>query len=168
MAWIFGALIGGILFIILANSGGIQWFADILRIIPAPTEFWAEIVGHLAWPVTIAWLVVRFRHSLRRLIEILIIRFKSDDLGFGNLLSVTRNSKLVPLDSGVDDGATDAAITERLLEYISDHANVAHVNRWLNQQGREALDIRDFITLSEYADLRQRAYHTLIEGGEHG
>ena len=146
----------------------IQWVGAVLREIPGPTEGWADIIGHVAWPITIAWLVVRFRHSLRRLIEILIIRFKNDDIGIANVLSVTRNSTLVPLDSDGEDGVTDAAITERLLEYISDSANVPHVNEWLNQQGRQALNIREFITLPEYADLRMRAYQDLIQGGGHG
>lgn len=145
----------------------IQRIAAVMRAIPAPNDSWAEIIGHLAWPVTIAWVILRFRHSIRRLIEILIIRFKSDDLGIANVLTVTRNSTLVPLDSG-SDGDTDAYITERLLEYLSEHSNFATVQQWLNQQGRQALDIVEFITESEYADLRARAYRALVGGGGSG
>lgn len=146
----------------------VRWIAAILREIPGPTESWAAIIGDLAWPVAIAWGVVRFRHSLRRLIEILIIRFRHDDLGIANVLSITRNSTLVPLESRGDDAGTDAAVTERLLEYLGEADNVTHIQTWLNQQGRQALDIVEFVTRSEYADLRLNAYRALIEGGEHG
>ncbi|UYH54249.1 hypothetical protein N6L26_09300 [Qipengyuania sp. SS22] len=152
-------------FLFAAYSGAVQWLSGILRIIPAPTEHWATIIGDVAWPIMIAWLVVRFRQSLRRIIEILIIRFKRDDIDIGNVLKVTRNSTLVPLQADSDDASSDASVTERLLEYISDSANVPIVAAWLNQQGRDALDLREFITLTEYADLRQHAYQQLIEGG---
>lgn len=166
--WVLVALGFCVFFVIAANSGAVQWFADILWTIPAPTEQWAAIIGHLAWPVTIGWIVVRFRHSLRRLIEVLIVRFKRDDIGIANVLTVTRNSKVVPLDPSGEDGTSDAAITESLLEFISDKGNVPRVNEWLNENGRSALNVREFITQTEYADLRQRAYLALIKGGEHG
>lgn len=155
-------------FVIAGASGFIQWLAGILQLVPAPTEHWASIIGHMAWPLLIAWIVVRFRHSLRRLFEILIIRFKRDDIDIANVLKVTANSRLVPLQSGNERATSDAAITERLLEYISVSANVRILNQWLNDQGRGALEVREFITLSEYADLRQRAHATLMEGDGHG
>lgn len=145
----------------------IKWIGAVLREVPGPTEAWADIIGHLAWPLTIAWIVVRFRHSLRRLLEILIIRFKSDDLGIANVLSVTRNSTLVPLDSG-ENGGSDAFVTERLLEFMGEAENFESVQRWLVEEGRQNLDIVEFITQSEFADLRQRAFTALLEGGEHG
>lgn len=157
-----------VLFVILGASGGIQWFSDILRVIPAPTEHWASIIGDVVWPMTIAWLIVRFRHSLRRVIEILIMRFKRDDIDIANVLKVTRNSQLVALASDDQAGTPDATTTEHLLEYISDTANVPTLNDWLNQNGRGELNIREFITQPEYADLRQRAHQHLIEGGNHG
>ena len=168
MGRVLAALIGFACFVVAAISGAVHWFSDILRDIPAPTSEWAAIIGHLAWPLTIAWLVVRFRHSLRRMIEILLIRFKRDDIDIASILRVTANSTFVPLQTGNIDATSDASVTESLLEYISDNANLPSLNAWLNQQGRSALDVREFITQPEYADLRQRAHKQLIKGDEDG
>ena len=83
------------------------------------------------------------------------------------MLSVTRNSTLVPLDSG-ENGGSDAFVTERLLEFMGEAENFESVQRWLVEEGRQNLDIVEFITQSEFADLRQRAFTALLEGGEHG
>ena len=156
------------IFVVAGVSGFIHWVSSILRDIPAPTEHWATIIGNVAWPALIGWLVVRFRHSLRRLLEILIIRFKRDDIDIANVLKVTSNSRLVPLQQTGDTEVSDAAVTERLLEYLGDNANVHKLNQWLNDHGRDALEVREFITQSEYADLREKAYAALMEGGDNG
>jgi hypothetical protein len=171
MRWISGFLFAVAVLIFAANSGFVAAISKLLLTIPAPTKEWADIIGHLAWPLTIAWLVVRYRHTIRRLAEIIIARAQTDNLNIANIFSITpQNTNFVPLAPKGTADRGDPFIREKLLEFIQDSGNISKIERWLETKGRAGLKIVELVTHIEYAGLRESAYNELVAigGGEHG
>lgn len=145
-----------------------QWIADILLTIPGPTQAWADIIGHLAWPVVVTFLVVRFRRYLRSYLSTLADRLQTDHVKIG-AFELTPNSPVWVLDPDEADESTyrfesdDVQRIESIFEFIRTDNGYREVEKWLNENAGRALDIDDFITLPVYASLRMRAFKE-IEG----
>lgn len=144
----------------------IKWVADVLWALPAPTESWANIIGSLAWPGTTLFVVIRFRRYIRNFLNTLSERLVTDHVKIG-LFELTPNSEVIRLDQKADDeesGHTiaDQANMELLFEFISEPANDATLQVWLNENFGPALSLVDFLTEEPYAGARARAVSDLM------
>ncbi|MBT2246181.1 hypothetical protein [Sphingobium sp. BHU LFT2] len=148
----------------------VKWIAEILWTIPAPTQTWADILGHMAWPAVTVFLVFRFRISIRRMLNILIERFKTDHVKTP-LFELTPNSQVMVLDPDEVDESTDhyesADIQriEAIFAFIGTEDGWEKISRWINQNFGQTLDIEDFVTSPDHAKDRERAFIE-IEGLE--
>lgn len=146
----------------------IEYIALILQTIPGPTPQWAAIIGSVVWPVTIAWLAVRFRRPIGRIVERLERRFSDDDIEFGNLLKITRNTRVIALDGDTGSATDHSFVQEQLLEFLSVEDNIDRLRDWLDENIDPATEIVDFITEPNYIDGRRRFYRDMIAGGKNG
>jgi hypothetical protein len=141
----------------------IRWFANILWTLPAPTETWADIVGHLAWPALVLFLVIRYRIFLRRLSLILVDRLETDHIKFG-WFEIRPNDQVIVLDpedaadSSLQFEPVDIQRIERIFEFINTEENFDVLREWMNKTLGPALDIEEFTTLPAYARERERAF----------
>ena len=92
-------------------------------------------------------------------------RFDGDDIEVGNLLKITKSTRVTTLDEGAATKVPgtfeerDATVVEALLEFAGE--SDAHANRllgWIAQHGGPALDAEDFLTDANFAKLREEAY----------
>ncbi|MBY0519935.1 MAG: hypothetical protein K2P79_05865, partial [Sphingomonas sp.] len=168
LRFIFVRLLRGGLYSKSVTFQGSTSIAAVLRTIPAPTETWASIIGHLAWPAVTLFLIVRFRAYLRLILDTLVSRLPHDNLKFGPF-EMTANSEIYVLDPDEADESTyryeteDIQRIERLFEFISKTENYDKLRSWLNQNVDRKLDVGDFLTLPTYANERQRAVTELAE-----
>ena len=139
----------------------------VMRAIPAPTASWASIIGSIAWPGTILFLVIRFRLFLKRFLDTLASRLQTDHFKFGPF-EITPNSQVISLDpehfeeSTEDYTPDDIQRMESLFEFISNASGFRRLAAWVNQNVEESLEISDFLTDQKYATERERAYQALV------
>ena len=139
---------------------------DAMRAIPGPTEAWADIVGHVAWPLTVLALVFAFRRELRRAAGTLSRRFASGDVKLGPFsLSGAQDSvrPLAPKDEAASL-ASDSAVTEALFEAMGDGDGLAELTGWVRTHVTGAPDLEVFLNDATYASLRRRALAALGGG----
>lgn len=144
----------------------VTWIADVLWALPAPTESWANIIGSLAWPCTTLFVVVRFRRYIRNFLNTLSERLVTDHVKLGPF-ELTPNSEVIRLDGKDDDldsgySVDDQANIELLFEFISEPANDAKLQLWLNEKLGRELSLVDFLTEEPYAEARDRAVSDLM------
>lgn len=135
---------------------------DAMRAIPGPTEAWADIVGHLAWPVTLIFLVIRFRKALQQGVEKIAKRLETDDVqAYG--LSLKRPASVVPLVPGEPESVdqSDAAVIEILFELIDDERNYDRLTAWVAQAFTNQVDVDAFLTDEAYVRERREALSVL-------
>lgn len=148
----------------------VQWVAKTLWTIPAPTKSWADIVGHLVWPCLTLFLVLRFRISIRRMLNILIERLKTDHVKTP-LFELTPNSQVIVLDpedvaeSTDHYDSDDVQRIEAIFSFIGTDDGWEKISNWVNENYGQALDIEDFVTNPDHAKERERAFRE-IEGLE--
>lgn len=145
------------------------WLGAVLREIPAPTQSWADIIGHIAWPGVVLFLIIRFRIYLRTFLQTIADRLVTDDVKIGPF-ELTANSEVLVLDADeIDPGGEftgdDVTHIEALFEFIADKGNETRIFQWLNENGLHTLDIVDFLTEAIYAEPRAKAYEALIRRG---
>jgi len=141
----------------------------VLREIPAPTQSWADIIGHISWPIMVLFLILRFRAFLRTFLQTLADRLVTDDVKIGPF-ELTANSEVLVLDANELDPSSeftgdDVTHIEALFEFMGEKGNEARISQWLNENGLQTLDIVDFLTEAIYADRRAEAYKALILRG---
>ena len=145
-----------------------KWFGDVLRAIPGPTDAWASIIGDLAWPVVVAFLVIRYRRYLRLVLDTILARLETDHVKLGPF-ELTPNYEVLRLDpdevgeSTSDYSSEDIVRIEKLCEFIADEANLHKLALWVNDRIDPALIVSDFLTLPEHAIGRAQAYDELVE-----
>ncbi|API58073.1 hypothetical protein BSL82_01155 [Tardibacter chloracetimidivorans] len=145
-----------------------RWIGSFLRAIPGPSEAWADIVGHLAWPVVAVFLVYRFRRYLRVFLGTIANRLQTDHIKIGTF-EFTPNSPVWVLDPDEVDESTfafdgdDVRRIEAIFEFVGQNDGYHKVMKWLNQATTGSLKLEDFVTRPEYATLRARAFRE-IEG----
>lgn len=146
----------------------IRWLAEILFTLPAPTNSWAAIIGSLAWPAVVLFLVIRFRRFISRFLWVIADRLERDHVKFG-WFEIRANDQVTVLDPDESSESTlefdplDIERIERIFEFIADAANYDRLVQWLNKTYGNTLDIEDFLTLPEYASERERAFEE-VEG----
>lgn len=142
-----------------------------MRAIPGPTDEWADLVGNVAWPGVVVFLVTRYRTFLRKFLDTIATRIRTDHVRIG-MFEMTPNSEVIALDPETVGDSTDhyepADIEriERLFEFIAQPDGFRKMTTWMNEQVSETLEIADFLTAPEYATQRETAHKTLIEEGE--
>ena len=149
--------------------GGCELIGDGLRAVPGPTEAWADIIGHLAWPVTALILIVCFREGIGRAVDLLASRFGSDDVETP-LFKLSRKADNRPLAKGSPEGVaiaemTDAMVAERLWEIADDSTGYDRIASWLTCDAGDDHDLDDFLTLDRHVMLRRKALIALEKGG---
>lgn len=147
----------------------IVWISTVLRTLPGPTDAWADIIGHLAWPSVALILVFRFRRFLRAFLDTIADRLTRDHFKLGPF-ELTPNSEVVVLDPDEADESTfaydgsDIERIEALFEFISDQAGYVTLAEWLDKNSDVELEVGDFITTPRYANMRERAFNDLVKG----
>jgi hypothetical protein len=143
---------------------GFEAVGDAMRAIPGPTEAWADIVGHLAWPVTTIFLIVRFREALGVAAEVLASRLATDDVkGFG--ISLTKPASVVTLAPGTPDPSdpSDANVTEVLFETINrDPDFYGRLEEWVASTLGDEASLATFLAGSDYVKERGAALRALL------
>lgn len=151
---------------------------DVLKIIgawllaiPAPTASWATIVAAWAWPVAILVIAYWFRKPLEGAAGALAARFANDDIKIANMLEVTRNTRVVPLDKNAgaagssDLSASDRELIEHMLEFVGESdENEAKLIEWIATNIGSAIEPEAFITQPQFAEQREKAYKELQMG----
>lgn len=148
----------------------VRWVACILWAIPAPTAAWASIIGSLAWPITIAVLIFRFRRYIRIFLNTVADRLVTDHVKIGPF-ELTPNSQVIRLDG--DDTPDDSEYApddlhrmEQLFEFIADPSGDDRLRSWVGQRFNSELELVEFLMDPAYADDRAQAVRDLI--GEEG
>jgi hypothetical protein len=146
-----------------------RWFMAL----PSPTEEWAHIVSALAWPLVLAFFLVRYRGYLRRFLDTVAERLKTDKVKLGPF-ELTPNSEVIALDP--EDAAEstetyapeDIERIERLFEFITEPGEFRKLADWVAQNVDPKLDIGSFLTEPPYATQREQAYQALVvrRGGQ--
>lgn len=145
------------------------WTGKVLWAIPAPTDTWAAIIGSLAWPGVLLFLVIRYRRYLRSFLDTIATRLQTDHVKLGPF-EFTPKSEVIALDPEDVDESTehydpaDIERIERLFEFISDASGFGKLRAWVNENVEDALNIGNFLTDPDYATHREEAYRILIEG----
>lgn len=146
-----------------------------LRALPAPTEHWAAILSAWAWPISALLIVYALRKPVKAAADRLAKRFEKDNIELGNWLKVSSDTSITTLDqdavteeSGTPEAA-DVKLVEGLLEYAgeSDEKAMALL-RWIESHAGLLVDPEDFLTEPQFAEQRQLAYKTLVEGKSNG
>jgi hypothetical protein len=139
---------------------------SFLMSIPGPTDNWAAIVGHLAWPVFGLISIWLFRDILNKVGEILADRLRHSNIRVGQL-EITSNAEVVNLDkSAVELGQEpyapdDIDKIERLFEFIAEEGGFVALSKWVADNMGPAMDIDNFLTLPDYASDRAAACEAL-------
>jgi hypothetical protein len=147
----------------------IRWVAAVLRALPGPTDAWADIVGHLAWPLLIFFLVLRFRWFLRSFLYTVLDRAKRDHMKLGPFEFSPHEDELIVLDqtdfneSTGSFEAADIARIERLFEFVDDPEGLKGLTDWLNAKFGADASIENFLTSPKYASERAIAFDE-VEG----
>lgn len=146
----------------------IQWIASVLNGLPSPTSAWADIVGHLVWPLALVFLIVRFRLYLKRILDTITSRMTTDDFKIGPF-EMTANSQVLVLDpdggqaTALGDALDDIDHIDRLLEFIADVDGLAKLKMWVGDKVGTGVDMEDFVTEPTYASDRKDAVAALIQ-----
>jgi hypothetical protein len=146
----------------------VRWIAAVLRALPGPTEAWADIVGHLAWPLVLVFLVLRFRRFLKLVLTTVADRVQTDHLKLG-WFEIRHDDQIIVLDpqsvreSTLSIDEKDVGRIERLFEFIDDARNFDTLALWVARNVEEAADIEDFLTQPIHANSRERAFSE-VEG----
>ena len=138
---------------------------DAMRAVPGPTEAWADIVGHVAWPLTVLFLVFSFRRELSRAAGTLSRRVASGDVKLGPLALTGAQDSLKPLaPRGADPTPrSDDAVIEALFEVMADGDGLGRLTVWVGQNTK-APDLDVFLNDPIYATARERALAALRGG----
>lgn len=145
-----------------------RWIGAFLREIPAPNDSWAEIVGHLAWPLLALFLVYRFRGFLSKFLLTIADRIRTDHVKFG-WFEIRPNDQVLVLDAEDASESTsefdpsDIQRIERMFEFMADEDNFWRLMKWVETNVNSNLDIDDFLTLPIYDKDRERAFEQ-VEG----
>ena len=145
-----------------------RWMGALLREIPAPNDSWAEIVGHLVWPLLALFLVFRFRRFLSIFLLTMANRMCTDHVKFG-WFEIRPNDQVIVLDpkdaaeSTLQFDPLDIQRMERLFEFIDDDENFERLVKWVETNLGPNVDLEDFLTLPKYANDRARAFEQ-VEG----
>lgn len=149
----------------------LETFGSWLRAVPGPTEHWATIIAAVAWPVAAMAIVYMLRKPISLAAGKLANRFESDDIEIAGFLKVTGGVPLSTLKKGAvtEDAGTpeerDAKVVESLLEYAGDsEINALRLIEWVESHAGPHQDVEAFLDETSFAELRERAYQTLIEG----
>ena len=139
-----------------------------MRAIPGPTDAWAEIVGHLAWPVTLLILVFAFRTEVGRAAGSLAKRFGSGDIKLGAFSLSGPEDSVKPLVAGSVPASEvgDDAVTERLFETMAVGNGLERLTEWVRAFAPEAASLEVFLNDPNYATLRLRALRALEGDGD--
>jgi hypothetical protein len=170
MRWLSAFLFVVALLIFGTNSGAVASVSDMLRKIPAPTTEWAAIVGHIAWPSVAVFITLRFRIFIRKFLNTLLERIKTDHVKIG-LFELTPNSPVMVLDPVDVSESTDHYDSddiqriEAIFSFIDTESGWEKISEWVNQNFDPTLDIEDFITHPDHAKERAQAFDD-IEGLE--
>lgn len=147
----------------------VRWIAALLRALPGPTDAWADIIGHLAWPLVILFLVLRFRWFLRNFLFTILDRAKRDHMKLGPFEFSPHEDELLVLDerefeeSTSSFDAADIQRIERLFEFIDEPEGLAQLAEWTEQNLAQHISIENFLTNPTYASERAKAFDE-IEG----
>lgn len=146
----------------------VQWVAEVLRTIPSANEAWASIIGSLAWPTFALFVLLRFRFFIRHYLEVLADRLETDHVKLG-IFELRPNDQILVLEKNSATASTeqleaaDVDRIERIFEFIADTAGLAYIEEWLKRSNLAHIEIVDFLTLSKYAQEREKAWNA-IEG----
>ncbi|PDH65698.1 MAG: hypothetical protein CNE89_11040 [Sphingomonadaceae bacterium MED-G03] len=150
----------------MAILSATKYVAKILWTLPAPTETWADIVGHIAWPIVVVFLVLRFRIFIRSILSTLLDRLKTDDVKVG-VFEITKGSTVINLDPQSTEESTfslepeDVQRIESIFEFMATDEGAYQVIDWVNNRFGEEFDIEDFLTLPDYANDREEAFNEI-------
>ena|GEM_PF-3847432 len=135
--------------------------------LPAPTEEWASIIGSLAWPLVIVFLVLRFRIFLRAFLEAIAERLPHDDLEFG-AFKMSKHTRVVSLAEDDSDGSASEIHDqekrrriETLFEVLGTDDGAEALVRWIVENMPRDIDIEDFLTNDLYDNQRAQALAAL-------
>jgi hypothetical protein len=140
----------------------------ILESIPGPTDNWTAIVGHLAWPLLVLFVILRFSRELSQLIEVLADRVRNDTIRWGSA-EITKNTNVVTLDPAAAGNSTDEYepddidTVEKLFELMATEDGYIMLSKWVGDHMGSALAIDNFLTLPKYASERAAARVALLE-----
>ena len=142
----------------------------ILTSVPAPTDSWAKIIGDLAWPALVGFLVLRFRSQLGEFANTLATRAKSDQNVRLGPFAFERGNEVVILDrAGVQESTEtfepdDIEIIEALYEFVADKAGSDALKAWISANLDPPIQLDEFLTSPEYAIERSSAYRDMEVG----
>ena len=147
------------------GRGVFEAIGDAMRAIPGPTEAWAEIVGHVAWPVTVLVILSRFRPEVRAAATLIVARMRTDDIAAMGF-SMRKRTSVTPLAAGPakDAGDSDAAMTERLLELGKTQEGSISLSAWVARNAPEASTVDAFLAEEAYMEKRREAVRALEQG----
>ncbi|WP_031551288.1 hypothetical protein [Parvularcula oceani] len=143
---------------------------DVLRAIPAPTEEWSEIVGHLAWPVTLILFASLLRKEVQSAAGTIARRLETDDIEAGGFRMKSGDSQY-DLGDDEDDHAEpdlfghESDIIETIFEFLSIEGNYSRLVDWMEANLDKGHSIDDFLTATEFADERLRFVQHVVRGG---
>lgn len=145
----------------------VQWISDVLRTLPGPTDAWAEIVGHLAWPTVVVFLVFRFRRYLRIVLNTIADRLVTDHVKLGPF-ELTPNSEVIVLDGTEPDADSpysgdDLDNIERLFEFIGAKDGLDKLDGWIAANLNDRPSVVEMLTTPSYSEARVQAVRALIQ-----
>lgn len=145
----------------------VRWIAEVLRTLPGPTDAWAEIIGHLAWPIVVIFLVFRFRRYLRIVLNTIADRIETDHVKLG-WFELTPNSEVIVLDGAEADEdsaytAQDLENIERLFEFIGESDGLDNLAAWIAANVNEMPSVVEMLTKPSYSEAREQAARALIQ-----
>jgi len=168
-----------ILILLVAEALGLAVLPVYLKIIqgwltiwPAPAKHFADLVGHVAWPLSVLLIVWLLRRPITRAAYILAERMKSDNLKLGGFFEVTKadfntlDRQLVADHVAPPLVIEDVNTIEALLEYagLSEENAVRFLN-WIAARHGASLDPEEFLTSPAFANDRHAAYIELVGNG---
>ena len=142
---------------------------DAMRAIPGPTDAWAEIVGHVAWPVTVIGFAFILRRELKRAGSHLAERLRTDDfsgLGF-SVRQPTQVSELAQRDQP-PTASDDPAVKEQLLEFAESEPGYRKMIIWAARNLGADVTMDAFLNEFAYIMDRKRALEELTGGERDG
>ena len=135
----------------------------MLWTIPGPTEAWASIIGHVAWPSVTLFLILRYKTFLRRYLTTIADRLETDHVKFG-WFEVRAQDQVIVLDPAKADKSStsydsdDVNRIERMFEFIADNGGFEALRQWAATAVGTGVDFDDFLTGPEYATQRAKAF----------
>lgn len=149
-----------------------ELIGTLLRAIPAPNETWAEIIGHVAWPITTVTVVVVMRRELKRIAATLNERLAKSGFEISPSGVSFPAPDVVDLDQPqvADPSAPpgDDEVRVRLIAWVAEEDHLNKLKAWLSENGQEFQKLRRFLIEQKYAMLHRKAFSALMEEGRDG